>query len=133
MCKAPQRTRKRKRTRAIVQDSSEDDNEEQHGSRDVDISSDPAHQFHIGDLEQLKLFFRRRLDELTTKPVRPIVTAWLRLREPKRKHIYGSYNKILPRDQSPGSVPPWWPDGIPYQEPSHLDKKCKPPLTLSSS
>jgi len=130
--KATQRTRKRKRTRAIVRDSSEDDNEDQHGPRDVEISSDTVHHFHIGDFDQLKLFFRRRLDELTTKPVRPIVTAWLKLREPKRLRMYGRYHKMLPREQPPGSTPPWWPGGVPYQEPSHLDKECKPPLTRSS-
>jgi len=128
---APQR-RRRKRTRAVVHDSSQDDSNEQHGQRDVEISSDTVYHFCIGDVDQLKVFFRRRLDELTTKPLRPIVTAWLKLLEPKRLNKYGRYNKKLPRDQ-PGSTPPWWPDGVPYQEPSHLDKECKPPLTLSLS
>ncbi|KAI2475115.1 hypothetical protein Ptr902_13462 [Pyrenophora tritici-repentis] len=105
---APER-RKRKRTRAIVQDSSEDDIDDHYGPRDVTISTHTAYHFHIGDLDALKKFFRRRLDELTTKPVRPIVTAWLKLLEPKRLSIYGRYHKKLPREQPPACTPPWWP------------------------
>ncbi|KAI0578281.1 DUF2841 domain-containing protein [Pyrenophora tritici-repentis] len=120
---APER-RKRKRTRAIVQDSSEDDIDDHYGPRDVTISTHTAYHFHIGDLDALKKFFRRRLDELTTKPVRPIVTAWLKLLEPKRLSIYGRYHKKLPREQPPACTPPWWPHDVPYEEPSHLDKTC---------
>ncbi|CAA9958044.1 DUF2841 domain containing protein [Pyrenophora teres f. maculata] len=123
--KAPER-RKRKRTRAIVHDSSEDDIDGhcRCGSGDVTISTDTSYHFHIGDLDSLKKFFRRRLDELTTKPVRPIVTAWLKLLEPKRLSIYGRYHKKLPREQPPECTPPWWPHDVPYEEPSHLDKTC---------
>ncbi|RMZ73230.1 hypothetical protein GMOD_00009040 [Pyrenophora seminiperda CCB06] len=122
--KVPQR-RTRKRTRATVQDSSEDDND----LGDANIPDDAAYHFHIGDLDALRKFFRRRLDELTTKPVRPIVTAWLKLLEPKRLSVYGRYHKKLPKDQPPACTPPWWPHDVPYEEPSHLDKTCL--LTLA--
>lgn len=117
----------------MAQDCSEDDNDEQRGPRDVSIPDDTAHNFHIGDLDALKKFFRRRLDELTTKPVRPIVTAWLKLLEPKRLTKYGRYHKKLPKDQPSECTPPWWPYDVPYEEPSHLDKTCELLLTSSLS
>jgi hypothetical protein len=56
------------------------------------------------------------------KPLRPIVTAWIKQLEPKRLSHYGPYHKKLPKEQPPASTPPWWPHDVPYEEPSHLDK-----------
>ena len=76
-------------------------------------------------MKELKRFFRKRLDELTMKPVRPIVTAWVKLLEPKRLTRFGPYHKKLPNEQPQECTPPWWPRDVPYEEPSHLDKDGK--------
>jgi hypothetical protein len=39
--------------------------------------------FCMGNIEGLKEFFRHRIDELTMKPVRGIMTAWIKILEPK--------------------------------------------------
>jgi hypothetical protein len=120
------RTRSTARGRTVhVQDVSDDENDEQYDDRDVRTTTDTTYTFYIGDLVELKKFFHRRLDELTMKPVRPIVTAWIKLYEPKRLSLYGPYHKKLPRDMPPQCTPPWWPRDVPYEEPSHLDKMGK--------
>ncbi|RAR05560.1 ydr124wp-like protein [Stemphylium lycopersici] len=97
------------------------DDDEQY-CRDVTIATEQSYTFYIGDIDELKRFFRRRLDELTMKPVRPIVTAWIKQLEPKRLSRYGPYHKKLPKEQPEECTPPWWPRDVPYEEPSHLDK-----------
>jgi hypothetical protein len=91
-----------------------------------------SHTFYIGDIDKLMTFFRCRLDELTMKPLRPIVTAWIKQLEPKRLSRYGRYHKKLSRDQPSGCTPPWWPHNVPYEEPSHLDKARKSHLTVTT-
>lgn len=59
------------------------------------------------------------------KPLRPIVTAWIKQLEPRRLGAYGPYHKQLPSQQPPECTPPWWPGDVPYEEPSHLDKTGK--------
>ncbi|RII10858.1 hypothetical protein CUC08_Gglean006858 [Alternaria sp. MG1] len=124
-------TKKRKRTRSrargrlsqiVARQPSDDENDEQLDDRDVSVSTAKSYTFYIGDVKELKRFFRKRLDELTMKPVRPIVTAWVKLLEPKRLTRFGPYHKKLPNEQPQECTPPWWPRDVPYEEPSHLDK-----------
>jgi hypothetical protein len=62
-----------------------------------------------------------RLEELTMKPLRPIVTEWVKDLVPKRQTDYGPYHKR--HAESPADpAPHWWPNGIQYVEPSHLPK-----------
>ncbi|OAL51010.1 hypothetical protein IQ07DRAFT_408719 [Pyrenochaeta sp. DS3sAY3a] len=81
-----------------------------------------THSFYIGDIDALTLFFRRRFEELTTRPLRQIVTDWIKQLEPRRLGEYGPYHKMLPKEQPPGFTPFWWPEHVPYNEPSHLSK-----------
>ncbi|KAG9196051.1 hypothetical protein G6011_01172 [Alternaria panax] len=81
------------------QASDDDDDEEHLGDGDVTVPTVKSYSFYIGNVEDVKSFFRRRLDELTMKPVRPIVTAWVKLLEPKRLTRYGPYHKKLPKEQ----------------------------------
>jgi hypothetical protein len=127
-----QNTRKRNRSNARVaapEYSDNEDDDEQYCD-DNNVRAVPVSHFYIGDLEGYKKFLRRRLDELTMKPLRPIVTAWIKHREPKRLGRYGPYHKQLPRDMPQECTPPWWPRDVPYEEPSHLDKAGK--LTSTS-
>ena len=122
------KSRKRTRSRAgeprhgAAQHFSEDGDDKQYDDRDVPVATQKSHTFYIGDVKPLMGFFHRRLDELTMKPVRPIVTAWVKQLEPKRLSLYGPYHKKLPREQPSECTPPWWPQDVPYEEPSHLDK-----------
>jgi hypothetical protein len=126
-----QQPQKRKRSRSVAQQQhiaqnfsdSEQDNED---------ASEKSHTFYINDINKLIKFFKCRLDELTMKPLRPIVTAWIRQLEPKRLSLYGPYHKKLPKDKPLGRTPPWWPNDVPYQEPSHLDKTGKSHLTVTT-
>ncbi|KAH8725244.1 hypothetical protein GQ44DRAFT_759622 [Phaeosphaeriaceae sp. PMI808] len=118
-----------KRTRSIAQGLSQpryakeasdhDDNED---DDEVDVAIEMSRTFHIGDMEGLKNFFRHRIDELTMKPVRGMVTRWVKQLEPKRKGGYGPYHRLLPADAPADTTPPWWPQDVPYVEPAHLDK-----------
>lgn len=125
------KSRKRARSRAeeprqgAAQHFSEDGDDEQYDDRDVPVATQKSYTFYIGDVKPLMGFFHRRLDELTMKPVRPIVTAWVKQLEPKRLSLYGPYHKKLPREQPSECTPPWWPHDVPYEEPSHLDKAGK--------
>jgi hypothetical protein len=89
------------------------------------VQTESSRTFHVGDIKALKTFLRYRIDELTMKPVRGMVTAWLRQLEPKRKGGYGPYHKMLPCDAPADATPPWWPHNVPYVEPAHLDKDGK--------
>jgi hypothetical protein len=111
----------------MAQDGSGDENSEAYDDRDVRVATEHSHTFYIGDVDELTRFFRRRLDELTMRPLRPIVTAWIKQLEPKRLSQYGPYHKKLPKDQPPECTPPWWPHTVPYEEPSHLDKTGESP------
>lgn len=106
---------------------------------DDDYDSDPPaqpartmHEMYIGHFEALKEFYAIRFRELTMKPLRQIVTAWVKTLEPNRLRTYGRYHEEATLE---GNGPPWWPRDIPYREPSHL--RCQgiflqPPLTLQS-
>lgn len=109
----------------MARQPSDDGNDEHCDDRDVSVPAAKSHTFYIGDVKELKRFFRKRLDELTMKPVRPIVTAWVKLLEPKRLTRFGPYHKKLPNEQPQKCTPPWWPRDVPYEEPSHLDKDGK--------
>ncbi|EUC38042.1 hypothetical protein COCCADRAFT_83933, partial [Bipolaris zeicola 26-R-13] len=113
-------SRRKLRSQPIAQ-STRDEEDGQLGE-DVKITTEQTYTFYIGDIDELKKFFRRRLDELTMKPLRPIVTAWIKQIEPKRLSRYGRYHKQLPKDQPEECSPPWWPRDVNYEEPSHLDK-----------
>lgn len=93
--------------------------------REILVVTESSRTFHVGDVEALKVFFRQRIDELTMKPVRGMVTAWVKQLEPKRKGGYGPYHKMLPSQAPEDATPPWWPRDVPYIEPAHLDKDGK--------
>jgi hypothetical protein len=93
--------------------------------KEVSVMTESSRTFHIGDIEALKVFFRQRIDELTMKPVRGMVTSWVKQLEPKRKGGYGPYHKMLPSEAPDDATPPWWPRNVPYIEPAHLDKDGK--------
>jgi hypothetical protein len=109
----------------ITQDSrdSKQDNEDASGT---------SQTFYISNINELMKYFKRRLDELTMKPLRPVVTEWIKLLEPKRLSLYGPYHNNLPREQPLGCTPPWWPQDVPYKEPSHLFKTGKSHLTVTT-
>ncbi|KAJ4367018.1 actin cytoskeleton and mitosis protein [Neocucurbitaria cava] len=127
----PQRRRTLKRSRSGVRSirqytpteySSDEEDDDVDDDRDVKVATEQSFSFYIGDIGELKRFFRRRFDELTTRPLRTIVTAWIKQLEPRRLGGYGKYHKQLPSEQPPGCTPPWWPEDVPYNEPSHLSK-----------
>jgi hypothetical protein len=131
-----QNTRKRTRSNARVaapEYSDDENDDEQYYDDDIMRPSNVvAYDFYIGDVEGFIKFLRRRLDELTMKPLRPIVTAWIKFLEPKRLSRYGPYHKKLPGDMPAECTPPWWPHDVPYEEPSHLDKMGKPILAFAT-
>ncbi|KAI8930713.1 hypothetical protein NX059_012322 [Plenodomus lindquistii] len=89
---------------------------------DIAASDETANTFYVGDIDRLSKFYRRRLEELTMKPLRPIVTAWIKQLEPRRLGSYGPYHKKMPSQRPPQCTPEWWPHDVRYEEPSHLDK-----------
>jgi hypothetical protein len=123
----PQKRDRFKRSRSVSRGQNISD-----GDQDNEDGSEIMHSFYIGNTDGLIKFFQRRLDELTTKPLRPIVTAWIKQLEPKRLSRYGRYHKKLSRDQPSGCTPPWWPHNVPYLEPSHLEKAGKSYLTVTT-
>lgn len=86
---------------------------------------------YIGNFSQVKEFFYRRFDELTTKPLRTVVTAWVKILEPRRQSNYGPYHKKLSSERPPEHTPPRWPSNVPYNEPSHLSKHGKASVFLN--
>ena len=91
----------------------------------------------MGDIKGLKTFFRHRIEELTMKPVRGMVTTWIKQLEPRRQGGYGPYHRKKPSEMPPDATPPWWPQDVPYIEPAHLNREGKhidcrfaPSLTL---
>lgn len=89
---------------------------------DVRIVTEESYTFYIGDMPKFKQFLYRRFDELTMKPLRGIVTHWVKLLEPRRLGDWGKYHEMLP---SEAETPPWWPQTVIYKEPSHLKKDGK--------
>lgn len=79
--------------------------------------------FSIGDIASLQTFYKTRFRELTMKPMRDIVTAWVKKIEPKRQKKYGRYQRYNANsrlNKTNSIKPPWWPADVPYVEPSHL-------------
>jgi hypothetical protein len=114
---------KRRRSSAEEWTPKEPDNsgdEEEDETREV--VKDKSYTFYIGDIEKLQRFMRQRFNELTMKPLRGIVTNWIRLLEPRRLGAYGKYHEMLPSQMPEDATPPWWPKTIIYKEPSHLKK-----------
>jgi hypothetical protein len=104
-------------------DNSGDDEEEE--DEDREAVKDKSYSFYIGDIDQLQKFLRQRFNELTMKPLRGIVTNWIRQLEPRRLGAYGKYHEMLPSEMPEEVTPPWWPRNIIYKEPSHLKKHGK--------
>jgi hypothetical protein len=98
--------------------SSDDDEEDENRV----VANDESNTFYIGDFNELERFIRQRFKELTMKPLRGIVTSWIKLLEPRRLGTYGKYHEMLPSQMSEDATPPWWPKTIIYKEPSHLGK-----------
>jgi hypothetical protein len=86
------------------------------------VVNEESHTFYIGDIGAFKEFLYYRFDELTMKPLRGIVTHWVKLLEPRRLGDWGKYHEMLP---SEAESPPWWPRTVIYKEPSHLKKNGK--------
>jgi hypothetical protein len=101
------------------------DNADDEKDSEVAVVNESSKTFQVGDIEGLKIFLRARIDELTMKPVRSMVTSWVKKLEPKRKGGYGPYHKMLPAYAPDDATPPWWPQTVPYIEPAHLDKDGK--------
>ncbi|KZM19359.1 hypothetical protein ST47_g9560 [Ascochyta rabiei] len=85
----------------------------------IEVVTEESFTFYIGDVDAFKDFLYRRFDELTMKPLRGIVTHWVKLLEPRRLGDWGKYHEMLP---SEADTPPWWPKTVIYKEPSHLKK-----------
>ncbi|KAF2031367.1 hypothetical protein EK21DRAFT_88081 [Setomelanomma holmii] len=125
----PAKQRALKRTHSVAQGLSQprevsdsSDNDEDEDDMETTVVTESARHFQIGNIKALKYFFRHRIDELTMKPVRGMVTAWIKQLEPRRLGGYGPYHKKLPAEAPADATPPWWPESVPYVEPAHLDK-----------
>ncbi|KAJ4353878.1 uncharacterized protein N0V89_005608 [Didymosphaeria variabile] len=127
---------KRRRTR------NQDDNDI-NDAQDADEAHEPTAKvrppetFSIGDVESLQAFYAARFRELTMKPMRDVVTAWVKRLEPRRQKKYGPYQRYEYNDDSDGRLdrkksikPPWWPTAVPYVEPSHLKLQHLVPLAV---
>jgi hypothetical protein len=106
---------KRRRSAATPKELDSDDEDDRE-------AKDKSYTFYIGDIDKLQKFMRQRFNELTMKPLRGIVTNWIRLLEPRRLGAYGKYHEMLPSQMPEDATPPWWPKTIIYKEPSHLKK-----------
>lgn len=87
------------------------------------VPADVTLSFHVGDIEALKAFYAVRFRELTMKPMRDIVTAWVKRLEPRRQQKFGPYQRYPERRGGKPKTfikPSWWPAAVPYVEPSHL-------------
>lgn len=103
----------------LKRDASEDDTNEQD---EKVLTNEIRYDFHLGDMAGLRKFFRQRIEELTMKPVRGLVTNWIKQLEPKRPGVYGPYHRKKPSEMPEEATPPWWPQDVGYIEPAHLDK-----------
>ena len=111
--------------RKTAVDNNEDDDDDDdvdEADQTVRVVTEESHTFYIGDIDAFKEFLRCRFDELTMKPLRGIVTHWVKLLEPRRLGDWGKYHEMLP---SEADTPPWWPRTVIYKEPSHLKKSGK--------
>lgn len=114
-----------KRKSATIKDKTGRNNadKESTGKHNEDrVATEEFQSFYVGDIPAFKKFLYRRFDELTMKPLRGIVTHWVKLIEPRRLGDWGKYHEMLP---SEAETPPWWPRTVIYKEPSHLKKDGK--------
>jgi hypothetical protein len=115
---------KRRRSSVRQRDLEPLDGKDEDGEEDEsrEVVKGKSNTFYIGDIEGLQRFMRQRFNELTMKPLRGIITNWIRLLEPRRLGEYGKYHEMLPSQMPEDATPPWWPKTIIYKEPSHLRK-----------
>ena len=122
---------KRSRENRHAGDNKEHDADEKEEPETVPV--DVTLSFHVGDIEALKDFYAVRFRELTMKPMRDIVTAWVKRLEPRRQQKYGPYQRYPERRNRKGKAfmkPSWWPASVPYVEPSHLKLQGKNAVSL---
>ena len=117
-----------KRSWSVAQSSASNSEAATHDTSAEDVEpivvavTEESYSFYIGDIDAFKKFLTRRFDELTMKPLRGIVTGWVKLIEPKRLGDWGKYHE---KKSSEAETPPWWPKDVIYKEPSHLKKEGK--------
>ncbi|KAF2823748.1 hypothetical protein CC86DRAFT_384303 [Ophiobolus disseminans] len=99
------------------------DDDEQNEQDEMEVATETSYSFRMGDIEGMKRFFKRRIDELTMKPVRGMVTTWIKQLEPRRQGLHGPYHRQLPSAMPKDATPPWWPHDVRYLEPAHLGKE----------
>jgi hypothetical protein len=71
-----------KRSQSCVADHASDGEDEDEDDEN-DFATETTKSFRMGDIEGLKIFLKHRIDELTMKPVRGMVTAWVKQLEPR--------------------------------------------------
>jgi hypothetical protein len=112
----------------------DDDGDEDYIDATFIINYEQTNTLLVNDIPALKQFYYVRFQELTMKPLRQIVTAWVKELSPERTKHYGPYNsKSAAANRANKNVdkskrPPWWPKNLPYQEPSHLQRKGTIPI-----
>jgi hypothetical protein len=114
-------TRGTKRSR--VEDQGYEYDTDDEDDQEPTVSTTVTESFHVGDIEALKSFYETRFRELTMKPMRDIVTTWVKRLEPRRQQQHGPYQRYADRRGAKPKAytkPPWWPNSVPYVEPSHL-------------
>ncbi|KAJ4286342.1 hypothetical protein N0V90_013376 [Kalmusia sp. IMI 367209] len=82
------------------------------------------HDLSLNDAKGLEHFMTVRLKELTTRPLRDILTIWIKNIEPRRQKIYGTYDgsKRIPEEDV---LPSFWPSTVSYAEPRLLSQDCQ--------
>lgn len=78
---------------------------------------------YIADFGALTKFYRQRFEDMTMKPLRKVITEWIKRLEPQRCSKYGGYDNQLPVERPEGKTPIWWPSNCPYREPAHLKRE----------
>jgi hypothetical protein len=68
------------RSKSCVDEHASDGEDE---DDDEDEKDETIKRFHMGDIDGLKIMLKHRIDELTMKPVRGMVTAWVKQLEPR--------------------------------------------------
>lgn len=71
-----------KRSQSCVGNNASDGEDEDEDDEN-DFATETTKSFRMGDIEGLKIFLKHRIDELTMKPVRGMVTAWVKQLEPR--------------------------------------------------
>ncbi|CAI6333421.1 unnamed protein product [Periconia digitata] len=118
--------------RKYIREGDDDDHhKDEQGGSDPHCSRLEANTLLVSDIPAVIKFYHTRFKELTMKPLRQIVTAWVKRLEPSRNRDYGPYDKtVTPATAKSGTCPPWWPKNTPYTEPSHLKSNHLIPLAI---